>query len=223
MQKVTAVVATFVLVLAALAQAQGTRLPVFYLRYTGGVGFEELDDDDVGLEPSSVRHSVSLRIKEQFSRLLTGNLTLFYSTKDYAGSTADYSYFYLKPDLSVELSDRLTLDGQVRSKWVSYDEPALSPDSRDYLQVTGGIATTYEPVRGTRITASANSGFDLCDDEARSEQSYGMGLRVVSRLRNVTFGGSYRGTLYVPLGSASEQTTDLSSEFGVNLTWDPNK
>ncbi len=224
MRKVIAVGAALALACAALAPGQPAKLPVFYLRYSAGVGFEELEEDDAGLEPASARHSVSLRIKEQFSRATTGNLTLFGSTKDYQEETsADYSYFYVKPDLSVDLSDRVTVDGEVRSKWVSYDEAVTTADSMDHLQLSGAIAATYEPVRGTRITATAKSGFDLFENEARSEQSYSLGLRVMSRLQSVTVGGSFRGTLYVPLGSASEQDRDLAGEFGMSLTWDPNK
>lgn len=220
--KVTTAVAAFVLVGTVMLLAQEAKLPVFYLRYSGGVGSEELEED-VGLEPASFRNSVSLRIKEEFSRDLVSNLTLFYSTKDYRDQAGDYTYFYLKPEVSYDLTDRLTLETEIRSKWVYYDGLDSGGDSKDYLQLTGGLATTYEPVRGTRITGSLRSGFDLYENEAKSEQSYAVGLRVLSRLQSVTLGGNYRGILYTPLGSASEESKTLTSEFGVTLTWDPNK
>ena len=48
--KVTATVVAFVLVAATLVLAQEAKLPVLYLRYSGGVGAEE-PEEDVGLEP----------------------------------------------------------------------------------------------------------------------------------------------------------------------------
>ncbi len=225
-KKVVAAVACAALALLALraqAQAQDARLPVFYLRYSGGVGSEELEEDDSGLEPASLRHSVSLRIKEDLSRTLVTNLTFFYSTKDYTDEPGDYTYFYLKPQVSCDLSDRVTLETEVRSKWVAYDGLDAGGRPKDYLQLTGGIATTYEPVRGTRLTGSVGTGFDLYDNDAKSEQSYALGLRLLSRLDGVTVGGHYRGILYTPLGAASTQARSLTSEFGATLTWDPNK
>ncbi len=228
MQKAT-VVGVFLLA-AALGvaqqahQARQAKLPVFYLRYTAGIGMEEPDyEEAAALEPSSVRNSVSLRIKEELSRALVGNLTLYYSTKDYKDGIADYRYFYLKPEMSLDLTDRLTLETELRSKWVSYDEPASATVSSDYLQLTGGVSTTYEPVRGTRITGLVKSGFDLYENDAKSQQTWAAGLRVLSRLDGVTVGASYRGTLYTPLGAASAESTSLTNELGVTLTWDPNR
>ena len=219
--KVKAAVAAFLL-LGATVLAQDAKLPVFYLRYSGGVGSEE-PEEDVGLEPASLRNSVSLRIKEEFSRAMVSNLTLFYSTKDYYDQAGDYTYFYLKPEISYDLTDRVTLETEIRSKWVYYADRDSDDLSKDYLELTGGLATTYEPVRGTRITGSLRSGFDLYENEAKSEQSYALGLRILSRLHSVTVGGNYRGILYTPLGSASEESRNLTSEFGVSLNWDPNK
>ena len=127
-------------------------LPVFYLRYSGGTGAEELDEDDAGLEPASLRNSISLRIKEELSRDLVTNLTLYYSTKRYYDEPGDYDYFYLKPEASLELTDRVTLEALLRSKWVSYDEPDTDGDSEDHTHLTGRRGTTREPLRGARRT-----------------------------------------------------------------------
>ena len=217
------VAAALALVLCAAAATAQAKLPVFYLRYSGGTGAEELDEDDAGLEPASLRSSVSLRIKEELSRDLVTNLTLYYSTKDYYDEPGDYDYFYLKPEVSLDLTDRVTLEAQVRSKWVTYDETDSDGDSRDYVQLTGRFATTWEPVRGTRVTGLLGTGFDLYDAEVKSEQSYSVGVRVLSRLDSVIVGGNYRGTFYTALGGPSETDASLTSEFGVTLTWDPNK
>jgi hypothetical protein len=39
----------------------------------------------------------------------------------------------------------------------------------------------------------------------------------------VTVGGNYRGTTYTALGRGSEEDNHATHEFGVSLTWDPNK
>ena len=221
----TTLIALMVLFLVAGAlAAQDVKLPVFYLRYSGGLGEEQLEEDADELDPSSMRNSVSLRIKEEFSPLLTTNLTLYYSTKDYYHEFGDYEYFYLKPEISYKLTDRLTLGSEFRSKWVFYDDLDSGSESKDYLALTGGFSTLYKPKTGTRITATVKTGYDLYENEAKSEQSYAGGVRLQSRLHEgVTIGGNYRGTLYTGLGGASEEDKDLTHEFGVNLTWDPNK
>lgn len=55
------------LLLPFLCPAQEIKLPVFFLRYDGGLGSEEI-------EPSSQRHKATLRIKEEWSDILATNL-----------------------------------------------------------------------------------------------------------------------------------------------------
>ena len=213
------------ILLCALASVVGAQsLPVFYLKYSGGVGQEEIEEDDAGLEPASLRNSVSLRIKEEISPALVTDLTVFYSTKDYHVQAGDYSYFYLKPQVSYDLTDRVTLATELRSKWVFYpDQVDADGESKDYLSLTGGLETIYKPRTGTRITASVKSNFDLYENETRQEQSHAFGLRIQSRLDAVIVGANYRGTFYTPLGAANPDTDALSHEFGASLTWDTNK
>jgi hypothetical protein len=211
------------LVLCAAAATAQVKLPVFTLRYSGGFGSEELEEDDA-LEPASARSSVSLRIKEEISRALVTNLTFFYSTKDYYDDeTGDYTYFYLKPQVAYDLTDRLTVETELRSKWVRYDEADSSGDSKDYLELSGGLSSTYEPVRGTRLTALVGTGFDLYDNRAKAEQLYLAGLRILSRHDSVTLGGGYRGTYFAPLGASSNAGRSLTSEVAMSVTWDPNR
>jgi hypothetical protein len=211
------------LALCAAAAAAQARLPVFTLRYSGGFGSEELEEDDA-LEPASARNSVSLRIKQEISRALVSNLTFFYSTKDYYDDeTGDYTYFYFRPQLACDLTDRLTVETELRSKWVRYDETDTSGDSKDYLELSGGLSSTYEPVRGTKVTALVGTGLDLYDNQAKAEQLYLAGLRILSRLESVTLGGGYRGTYFTPLGASSNAARSLTSEVTMTVTWDPNR
>ena len=218
------VLVVLMVVASVFLPAQDVKLPVFYLRYSGGLGAEQLEEEAEELDPSSLRNSVSLRIKEEFSPLLTTNLTLYYSTKDYYEQSGDYEYFYLKPEISYDLTDRLTLGGEFRSKWVVYDEPGSDGESKDYVALTGGVSTVYKPRTGTRITTTFKSNFDVYENDTKSLQSYAGGLRVESRVQNgTTLGANYRGTGYSALGSASEASRRATHEFGVSVTWDPNK
>ena len=223
MRKAVISVALLFLVVGFLT-AQEIKLPVFYLKYSGGLGVEELEEESEELDPSSLRNSVSLRIKEEFSPFLTTNLTFYYSTKDFYHESGDYEYFYLKPEVSYDLTDRVTLGSEFRSKWVFYDDLDSGGDPKDYLALTGGVSTIYKPKTGTRITATLKSNYDVYENADKSEQSYAGGLRVQSRLDNgATLGGNYRGTVYTALGQGSEEDDHLTHEFGVSLTWDPNK
>jgi len=52
-----------------LAFTQEIKLPVFFLRYDGGVGSEEIEPEEgeeEEIEASSQRHKVTLRIKEEW-------------------------------------------------------------------------------------------------------------------------------------------------------------
>ena len=54
------------ILLPNLCPAQEIKLPVFFLRYDGGLGSEEIEPeegDEDEIEPSSQRHKVTLRIK----------------------------------------------------------------------------------------------------------------------------------------------------------------
>jgi hypothetical protein len=65
--------------------------------------------------------------------------------------------------------------------------------------------------------------FDLCEDEADTQQTYVAGLGVESRLRgDWRLAGRYRGILRLPLGPDSTIGGRFNHEFGVNLSWDPN-
>jgi len=59
---------------------------VFFLRYDGGAGSEEIEPEDIEeeqLEPSSQRHKLTLRIKEEWSDSLTTNLYTAVARKEY--------------------------------------------------------------------------------------------------------------------------------------------
>ncbi len=120
-----AVIGFIALLLPLLAPAQDMKFPVFFLRYDGGVGSEEIEPEEIEeeqLEPSSQRHKVTLRIKEEWSDSLTTNLYTAVSRKEYFLQTGSYTYFYLNPDFAWDITDRIQWSTGFRSKWIVYDE-----------------------------------------------------------------------------------------------------
>ncbi len=87
------------------AAAQEAKLPVFYLKYDGALGSEETEEEQI--EQSSNRHTVSFRIKEEFSKSFTANLLSAYSRKEYLLQAGSYWYFYVNPYMKLDLSDRV--------------------------------------------------------------------------------------------------------------------
>ena len=211
-------------ILASLLAAQEVKLPGFFLRYTGGFNHEE-DEEEADLRPDSVRHSVRLRIKEEWSSRLTSNLTFYYSTKEYLEEELDHDYWYvyLKPEVSFDATDRLRLDGGFRSKWAQFEGPDAGGLSKDYLSLSGNVGSTVKAGAGTRIVTSVKGTWDVHEADAKSSQSVSAGLRLTSRRDQITVGGNYKAGLSGPLGENSDEEQHLSNEFGVSLTWDPNR
>ncbi|MBA7685330.1 hypothetical protein ES703_93749 [subsurface metagenome] len=74
------------ILLPLLYTAQEIKLPVFFLRYDGRLGSEEIEPEEreeEEIEPSSQRHKVTLRIKEEWSDEVTTNLYTAVSRKEY--------------------------------------------------------------------------------------------------------------------------------------------
>jgi len=107
-----AIIGVSLILLPLLASAQDMKLPVFFLRYDGGVGSKEIEEEQ--LEPFSQRHKVTQRIKEQWSDALTTNLYTAVSRKEYFFQSG--SYFYLNPDFAWDITDRIQWSTSLRSK-----------------------------------------------------------------------------------------------------------
>jgi hypothetical protein len=208
------------------ANAQELRLPVFFLRYDGGVGSERLEPEDVEeelFEPSSQRHRVTLRIKEQWSDAFLTDLYTAVARKQYLLQSGSYTYFYLNPDFVWDLSDRLQWATGFRAKWTFYDELDGSGQPKDFTSLWLKTEIGFRPLRELKLVGLLQSILDLYENPEETEQTYVAGLRVESRLRgDWRLSGRYRGILRLPLGPESASGGRFDHEFGVNLSWDPN-
>lgn len=226
MNKILSWIPVFVL-LTILCQAQEIKLPVFFLRYDGGVGSEELEPEEgeeEEVEPSSQRHTVTLRIKEQWNDSLATNLYTAVSRKDYFLQSGSYTYFYINPDFVWDITDRVRWSSSFRSKWTWYDELDSYGESKNLTSLLAKTELTLKVLDQLKLTPSFRGVFDLYRNQEKIQQTYTAGLKVESRINpEVRLSGRYRGILRFPLGAESTVGVRLNNEFGINLSWDPNK
>jgi len=226
MNKILSWIPVFVL-LTVLCSAQEIKLPVFFLRYDGGVGSEEIapeEGEEEEVEPSSQRHKITLRIKEQWSDSLATNLYTAVSRKEYFLQSGSYSYFYINPDFVWDITDRVRWSSAFRSKWTWYDELDSYGESKDLTSLLAKTELTLKVLDQFKLIPSFRGVFDLYRNEEKIQQTYTAGLRVESKINpEVRLSGRYRGILRVPLGAESTISDRFNNEFGINLSWDPNK
>ncbi len=207
--------------------AQEMKLPVFTLRYEGGVGSVEAEPGEgeaEELEPSSRRHLASLRIKEQWSGALTTNLYAAVSRKECLLEAGSYLYFYLNPDVSWKVNDRLTWSAALRSKWVWYDEPDSDGRPKDLTTLLARTELSVRLLEDLKLTPSLQSVLDLYRNEEKVRQLYAAGVGLETRLgEGWRVSGRCRGILSLPFGEPSTVAGKLNYELGLSATWDPNR
>ncbi len=214
------------ILLPLICPAQEMKLPVFFLRYDGGLGSEEIEPEEgeeEEMEASSQRYKVTLRIKEEWSDELTANLYTVVSRKEYFLQSGSYSYFYLNPDVAWEITDRIKWYTGFRSKFTFYDELDADGLSKDFTSLLAKTNFTFKPVDKLKIIPSFQSVFDLYQNQEKTQTTQTFGLSITSTIDNVRVGGRYKGILRYPLGEQSTIPIRFNNEFGVNVNWDPNK
>jgi hypothetical protein len=218
---------TVFLLPAVLASAQEIKCPVFFLRYEGGTEIEELedepDDEDESLFDSQ-RHKITLRIKEQWSNEFTTNLYTAVLFKLYDEPSDNYRYFFLNPNYIWDITDRLRWTAEFRSKWTLYNELDSYDKPKDLTSLRVKTELTFKLLDQLKIIPSFQSVLDLYENSEKIQQIYTAGLRFESRINpQVHLNGRYRVILRTPLGPESTVVGEDKHEFGINLSWDPNK
>jgi hypothetical protein len=210
---------------AVLGSAQEIKWPVFFLRYEGGTEIEELEDEqeDESLFDSQ-RHKLTFRVKEQWSNEFTTNLYTAVLLKLYDDSDDNYRYCYLNPNYVWDITDRLRWTSEFRSKWTRYNELDSENNSKDLTSLRVKTELTYRLLEQLKIIPSFQSLFDLYENSEKLQQVYTAGLRFESRINpQVRLNARYRAILRAPLGPGSTVAREDKHEFGVNLSWDPNR
>jgi hypothetical protein len=209
---------------ASVGSAQEIKLPVFFLRYDGGAQIEELEDEE---EPvlDYRRDKITFRIKEQWSDEFTTNLYTAVFSKRCDNPSEDYRYFYLNPNCVWDITDRLRWTSDFRSKWIWEFDPSGEDYDLDLTSLRVKTELTYKLLEQLKIIPSFQSVFDLFATPEDNRQIYTAGVRFESRINpQVHLNGRYRIVLPAPLGAQSAfADDDVEHEFGINLSWDPNK
>ncbi len=226
MKKCIPAVAALLFLLPFLCPAQEIKLPVFFLRYDGGLGSEEIEPEEgeeEEIEPSSQRHKVTLRIKEEWSNFLTTNLYTVVSRKEYFLQSGSYTYFYLNPAITWEITDRIKWYTGFRSKFTFYDELDSGGLPKDLTSLLAKTNLTFKPLDKLKVIPSFQSVFDLYQNDVKIKQTHTLGLSITSTIDNVRLSGRYKVILRYPLGEQSTVLERFNHEFGANVSWDPNK
>jgi hypothetical protein len=193
------------------------KLPIFYLKYDYGLGIEENEDTEE-TETTDNTHKASIRIKDIWSSLLTTNLTFTFFDKNYEDTSGSYNYYSLDPEFTFRFSDRVKLNTGFRSKWYVYEN-----DANNYTDLMFKTALTFKPVKLLSLVPSFKGTYSIYDNEERSKQTYVFGFGITAKLNAFILSGKYRGTLRNPLNEESTVTMDFANNFGVGLTFDPNR
>lgn len=208
---------------SAAASAQGWKLPVFTVRYEVSEGtVENPEPDEDILIPSSLRHTVSLSVKEA-ARPLTLGLVVRYSAKDYLLQSGDYSYLSLDQDTKLAVFDFLDVGLAFGGKWAYSPEPDSDGLSKNYTALKTRAETGIKLFRGTALDIGIAAEYDLYTAEVKTRQLYSAGVGLSSRLGEWLLSGRYRGVFRMPLGEPSTVGDSFLNEGSFSLQWDPNR
>ena len=197
------------------------KLPVFTLKYEAAEGESE-DPEDETLQPSSLRNTISLRVKEEVEEASFG-LTLRGSVKDYYLQAGDYSYLDLEHDGTFHLGDAWKLGYTLGMKGMDFPELDLQGLSKDTLSLKAGTNAAFSVVKGTTLEAGLAGRYDLAENPLDSLQAYVLTAGFSTRLGEWLVGAHYRGAFRLPLGPSSGVGAGAYHIGSFSLQWDPNR
>ena len=196
------------------------KLPIVTMRYeVAGGSSEDPDDDD--FEPSSLRNTVSLRVKEEADPATFG-FGLVVSAKDYYQQSGDYSYVKVEHDGAVRFGKPWKLGYSLGAKWMEFPELDSFGRPKDALGLSAGTNAVLRLDRGMSLEAGVVGRLSLTEDPADALQAYGATAGVSARLGDWLLTARYRGEVRLPLGGASTAGLDMYNTGSVSLQWDPN-
>jgi hypothetical protein len=206
---------------AAASQALDWELPVFTLRYELAHGIRE-DPEEELLLPSSLRNTVSLRIKEEADPAVF-NLTVRYSIKDYYMAAGDYGYFEVEHEQAWRVNDPLKLGFLLGMKKVDFPEVGADGWVKSYISFKAGPTAALTFAGGTRLDAGLSARYDLAENDNRSFQAYIVSTGVSSRLSGWLLAVRYRGEFRLPFDQASSVGQLAYNTCSFTITWDPSR
>ncbi len=183
---------------------------------------EDPDPDEDVLIPSSLRNTVSLRVKESADPLSLA-LTVKYSAKDYLTQSGDYEYFSVDQDTGIALTDWLDLGFMFGVKKTDSPELDTSGLSKDNYALKGGIETAIRFLTGTSLELAFQGEYDSYEAWEKSRQIWSVGAGFTTRLGEWQFSTRYRGEFRFPLASSSVVDQSTLNTGSLSFQWDPNR
>lgn len=196
------------------------KLPVVTMRYEVAGGGTE-DPEDETFEPTSLRNTVTLRVKEEADPATFG-LGLTMSAKDYYQQSGDYSYVKVEHDASVRLGKPWKLGYSLGAKWMEFPQLDSNGLPKDALSLSAATNAVLRLDRGTSLDAGVGGRFSLTENPADALQAYTAAAGISARLGDWLLAARYHGEVRIPLGGASAAGLGTYHTGSVSLQWDPN-
>ncbi len=219
------VACAILLLLPWTAAAQAPRLPVTTLRYEATQGASE-DEEDGTVEPGYLRHTLSARIKEEFSPSFDAALLVRWSQKDFFQSGTGYAYWLFSPELVLRRRDAWRLGASLSCKLLDFAPLGGGQVGRDRLDLGSRLEIGYDLTPRTTLSSSLRGAVELAGDPADARQLYALGVGMESRLGDAgqyLLGLRYTGTGRFPAGPQSVRTRSYYHLGALSLVWDPNR
>jgi hypothetical protein len=197
------------------------KLPVVTLKYEAAEGAIE-DPDDETLEPSSLRNTMSIRVKEDVESASFG-LTLRGSVKDYYRQAGDYSYLDLDQDGTFHVGEAWKLGYLLGMKGMRFPELDSQGLPKDTLALKAATTAAFSVMKGTTLEAGTAGRWEIADNTQDSLQAYVFTAGLSSRLGEWLLGVRYRGEFRLPLGPSSGVGSSAYHIGSLSVQWDPNR
>jgi hypothetical protein len=196
-------------------------LPVVTMKYEIAGGEVE-DPEDETLEPTSLRNTATLRIRQEADPA-TFWLTLRTSAKDYYQEAGDYSYLEAEHEGTWRADEIWKLGYLLGVKRLEYAQPGADGLSDDNLTMKAGGSAVFTFMRGTSLEAGVSGRYTWATNPADAQQRYAVTTGFASRLGEWLLGVHYRGEFRLPMGATSSVGTRTYNTGSVSFQWDPNR
>jgi hypothetical protein len=207
--------------LACLPSWAEGKLPIITMKYEIAGGESEDAEDDT-LEPTSLRNTASLRVRQDADPA-TFWLTLRTSAKDYFQEAGDYSYLDLAHEGTFRLEEPWKLGYLLGVKRMAYADLDSYGLSNDNLSLKVGGSATFDFVKGTSLDAGFTGRYTWATNPADAFQGYALTAGLSSRLGEWLLGVRYRGEFRLPMGPQSAVGARTYNTGSVSFQWDPNR
>lgn len=202
------------------AAALDWELPVVTMKYELAQGSRE-DPDEELMMPSSLRNTVSLRLREAAAPAVF-ELTLRCSLKDYYLATGDFSYLELEHEQTWRANDWLKVGFTLGGKKVAFPEFDEDGLPKSYLSLKAGTSASASIARGTSLEGGLAARYDVAENDSKTFQVYIASAALATRLDSWQLAARYRGEFRLPLGESSGAARLSYNTCSLTLQWDPN-